>query len=108
MGYCYSKRIEYVDKETARALWEDLYDSANSLWKVTMDAYYPRKVPGTDGDTLYGRFAASTWDLQNQHATLGNSADSSGGMITFNSEVSKAARRRREVLHPGGLMQLMR
>jgi len=108
MGYCYSKRIEYVDKETARALWEDLYDSANSLWKVTMDAYYPRKVPGTDGDTLYGRFAASTWDLQNQHATLGNSADSSGGMITFNSEVPKQLDDVAKYSTPGGLMQLMR
>ena len=108
IGYCYSKRIEYVDKETTRGLWEDLYDSANSLWKVTMNAYCPRKVPGTDGDTIYGRFAASTWDLQNQHATLGNSADSSGRMITFNSEVPKQFDDVAKYSTPGGLMQIMR
>jgi len=108
IGYCYSKRIEYVDKETTRGLWEDLYDPANSLWKVTMNAYCPRKVPGTDGDTIYGRFAASTWDLQNQHATLGNSADSSGRMITFNSEAPKQFDDVAKYSTPGGLMQIMR
>jgi hypothetical protein len=107
-GYCYSKRVEYVDKETTRGLWEDLYDSSGRLWKVTMNAYYPRKVPGTDGETIYGRFAASTWDLQNQHATLGNSTDLTGRMITFNSEVPKQFDDIAKYSTPGGLMQIMR
>jgi hypothetical protein len=108
LGYCYAKRIEYVDKETTRALWEDLYDSAKQLWKITMNAYCPSRVPRTDGDTLYGRFAASTWDLQNQHATLGNSADSSGRMMTFNSEAPKEFDDVARYSTPVGLMQIMR
>jgi Protein of unknown function (DUF1329) len=108
LGYCYSKRIEYVDKETTRGLWEDLYDSAGKLWKVTMNAYYPRRVPGTDGETIYGRFAASTWDLQNQHATLGNSTDATGRLITFNSEVPSQFDDVAKFSTPGGLMQIMR
>src|SRR5262249_30311425 len=77
-SYCYSKRIDYIDKETARSLWEELYDSNGRLWKVTMTGYYPRRVPGTDGETIYGRFAAATWDLRNRHATFGNSTDGRG------------------------------
>jgi len=108
VGYCYSKRVEYVDKETTRGLWEDLYDSEGKLWKVTMNAYYPRRVPGTDGETLYGRFAASTWDLQNQHATLGNSTDATGRTISFNSEVPRQFDDVAKYSTPGGLMQIMR
>jgi hypothetical protein len=73
-----------------------------------MNAYYPREVPGTDGETLYGRFAASTWDLQNQHATLGNSTDSTGRLITFNSEVPVQYDNVVRYSTPGGLVQIMR
>ncbi|MGA7760245.1 MAG: DUF1329 domain-containing protein [Candidatus Binataceae bacterium] len=107
-GYCYAKRIEYIDEETARSLWEDLYDSNRNLWKVTLSAYFPRQVPGTDGETIYGRFAASTWDLQNQHATLGNSTDPSGRLIMFNAEVSREFDNVTQYSMPGGLMQIMR
>jgi Protein of unknown function (DUF1329)/Polymer-forming cytoskeletal len=107
-GYCYAKRIEYIDKETVRSLWTDLYDYNRNLWKVTMSAYHPRKVPGTDGDTIYGRFAATTWDLQNQHATLGNSTDPSGRLIMFNTEVPHEFDNVTEYSTPSGLMQIMR
>jgi hypothetical protein len=107
-GYCYAKRIEYIDEETARSLWEDLYDSDRNLWKVTLSAYHPRKVPGTDGETIYGRFAASTWDLQNQHATLGNSTDPSGRLIMFNAEVPREFDDVTQYSSPSGLMQIMR
>jgi len=107
-GYCYAKRIEYIDEETARSLWTDLYDSNRNLWKVTMSAYYPRKVPGTDGETIYGRFAAATWDLQNQHATLGNSTDPSGRLIMFNAEVPREFDDVTQYSTPAGLMQIMR
>ena len=89
-------------------MWEDLYDSNRNLLKVTLSAYYPRNVPGTDGETIYGRFAASTWDLQNQHATLGNSTDPSGRLIMFNAEVSGEFDNVTEYSTPGGLMWIMR
>jgi len=107
-GYCYAKRIEYIDKETVRSLWEDLYDSNRNLWKVTLSAYYPRQVPGTDGETIYGRFAAATWDLQNQHATFGNSTDPSGRLIMFNAEVPREFDDVSQYSTPAGLMQIMR
>jgi hypothetical protein len=107
-GYCYSKRIEYIDEETVRSLWEDLYDPQRKLWKVTMSAYHPRSVPGADGETIYGRFAAATWDLQNQHATFGNSIDPNGHLIMFNDEVPAEFDNVAEYSTPGGLMQIMR
>ena len=107
-GYCYADRIEYIDEETSRSLWEDLYDSDRNLWKVTLSAYHPRKVPGTDGETIYGRFAASTWDLQNRHATLGNSTDPSGRLIMFNAEVPREFDDVTQYSTPSGLMQILR
>lgn len=108
MSYCYSSRVAYIDRETARNLWEDLYDSRGRLWKVTMSAYFPRKVPGVDGETLYGRFAAFTWDLQNRHATFGNSTDSRGRFIMLNDEVPEQLNNVTRYSTPAGLMQIMR
>ena len=34
LGYCYGKRIMYVDKKFAHELWSDLYDVNMKLWKV--------------------------------------------------------------------------
>jgi hypothetical protein len=54
-----------------------------------MSAYYLRRVSGTDGQTIYGRFAAATWDLQSLYATFGYSTDSSGHFITLNREAPR-------------------
>jgi hypothetical protein len=107
-GYCYSRRIDYVDKETSRSLWEELYDVNGKLWKISMGAYHPRKVPDADGETIYGRFAAATWDLQNQHATLGHGTDLDGRLIMFNSEVPREFDDVARYSTPGGLMQIMK
>jgi Protein of unknown function (DUF1329) len=108
-GYCYSKRIIYVDKETARELWNTIYDSTGSLWKIYMDAYHPRKVPGTDGETIFGRFFAIGWDLQNDHISLGYEDGSNfGDMIGMNSEVPKGYDDVSLYSSPGGLMHIMR
>ena len=55
-----------------------------------------------------GRFAAATWDLQNQHATLGNSTDPSGRLIMFNAEVPREFDDVNQYSTPAGLMQIMR
>jgi hypothetical protein len=33
-GYCYGKRVMYVDKATYAPVWEDLYDSKMQLWRI--------------------------------------------------------------------------
>jgi hypothetical protein len=106
-GYCYSKRTIYVDKETARELWDEEYDVTGKLWKVGLAGYHPQKVPGTDGETIYGRFFAETWDLQNEHVTLGYNTDNNGRYVMLNSEVPKEYDNVAKYSTPGGLMQIM-
>lgn len=107
-GYCYGKRIINIDKETARGLWDDEYDTNGKLWKITMTGYHKRKVPGADGETIYGRFYASTWDMQNEHISLGYNTDKGGRYVMFNTEVPKEFDNVAKYSTPGGLMQIMR
>jgi len=46
-GYCYSRRVIYVDKETLYPLTIDLYDSAGGLYKLWLGLQTPIRVPDT-------------------------------------------------------------
>ncbi|MGA7761809.1 MAG: DUF1329 domain-containing protein [Candidatus Binataceae bacterium] len=46
-GYCYSRRVIYVDKETLFPLAIDLYDSAGALYKFWVGFETPLRVPNT-------------------------------------------------------------
>jgi hypothetical protein len=50
-GYCYGKRILYVDKENYFAGAQlDLYDSSGQLFKSQLVFSYPEPIPGTEHD----------------------------------------------------------
>ena len=34
MGYCYSNRVMYLDREIWLTFWNDNFDSDRKLWKV--------------------------------------------------------------------------
>jgi hypothetical protein len=46
-GYCYSKRVLYIDKQTFFPLAIDLYDPAGQLYKSWIEFQSPMRVPGT-------------------------------------------------------------
>jgi Protein of unknown function (DUF1329) len=106
-GYCYGKRTIYIDKETAVGMADEEYDATGKLWKIYILGYHPRQVPGTDGETLFGRFFAATWDLQNEHVSLGYNSDTSGRGAMFNSEVRPQYDNVTRYSTPAGLMQIM-
>jgi hypothetical protein len=50
-GYCYGKRVMYVDKENYFGGAQlDLYDMAGQLYKTQIVVSYPQSIPGTEGD----------------------------------------------------------
>jgi hypothetical protein len=50
-GYCYGKRVIYIDKENYFAGAQlDLYDAAGALYKSQLIFSTPAPVPGTNGD----------------------------------------------------------
>ncbi|MGH7906447.1 MAG: DUF1329 domain-containing protein [Candidatus Binataceae bacterium] len=67
-GYCYGKRILYVDKQSFQSQWADLYDANNKFWKVDLDPQDMLTVPG-EGTFWTNNGVSGFWDMQNDHMT---------------------------------------
>ncbi len=77
-GYCYSRRVMYVDKETYNDLWNDLYDAAGKLWKIQIIAHIESPIPHEGEQFETGNFINTIWDVQNAHMTSSQSSDAAG------------------------------
>lgn len=72
--YAYSKRIIYLDKESYRIPFTEMYDPAGELWKVWINNYkfathpYPGAKYGFDWEVAY-RPSITMIDLQLEHGT---------------------------------------
>lgn len=69
-GYCYGKRVMYVDKATYAPFWEDLYDSKMQLWRIFGMFMRTVDVPGIGPVTASGSMVWAFWDVQNSHASF--------------------------------------
>jgi uncharacterized protein DUF1329 len=69
-GYCYGKRVMYVDKATFAPMWEDLYDAKMQLWRIFGMFMETVDVPGIGPVTASGAMVWAFWDVQNSHATF--------------------------------------
>jgi uncharacterized protein DUF1329 len=69
-GYCYGKRVMYVDKATYAPLWEDLYDSNLKLWRIMGLFLRSMDIPGIGTVDASGSMVWAFWDVQNSHATF--------------------------------------
>ncbi len=69
-GYCYGKKIYYVDKEFYSQIENESYDANMKLWKVEIGFRTPIPVPGGG---VYATSAGyiNMYDLQNDHASIG-------------------------------------
>jgi Protein of unknown function (DUF1329) len=79
-GYCYGKKVIYVDKQFFAALWEDAYDSNMEPWKYI--AYFLRtcEVPGLGPVNSCGADIQAYWDVRNNHATFFTDPDAAHPM----------------------------
>jgi hypothetical protein len=70
-GYCYSRRVLYIDKETLQPAWADLYDADGRLWKTGPALNHTQSVPG-GGEAVVVPAGAwyELWDLENGHASV--------------------------------------
>jgi hypothetical protein len=69
-GYCYGKRVMYVDKATYAPIWEDLYDSNMKPWRILGLFLRTINVPGIGPQDDAGSLIWAFWDVQNQHASF--------------------------------------
>jgi len=69
-GYCYGKRVMYVDQATSAPLWEDLYDKDLHLWRIYGLFLHPAEVPNVGMVDTTGAMVYAFWDVQNSHTTF--------------------------------------
>jgi len=106
-GYCYGKRIMYVDKVFMHEDWSDLYDSNMKLWKVLQLGAAPKVINGVETSVI-GSFWAGMWDFQNYHATLAFTADGPGRDIVIDDAVPKEFEDVTRYCTPAGMMMILR
>ena len=105
-GYCYGKRIMYLDKRLAKDWWEDLYDSNMKLWKVLSFETGYRFSHDANGEVI-AKYAGHMLDLQNDHETFGWSAGRDGRDRVIDDEVPKQNEDIPRYSSPAGLSQIM-
>ncbi len=106
-GYCYGKRVMYIDKQMNAPLWEDLYDAEMKLWKVALFCPLAKEVPGVGVQNVNGTALQHVWDLRNQHASYFSSIGNGQGFLV-NEQVPKEFQDVARYSTPGGLNQIMR
>ena len=107
-GYCYGKRIMYVDQQFYGPLWEDLYDRNMKLWKIAHLSPQVRDIPGIGLTSNSGSIFEQFWDVQSNHATYDASFDGHGHGPLVASQVPAGYLDLRRYGSPGGMSEIMR
>lgn len=106
-GYCYGKRVMYIDKQFYGALWEDLYDSRDQPWKFLAVFRPALQAPGIGPVNEALSYDESIWDIQNKHATF--FLDPTGDKpIYLNQQAPANYQDVERYTTPGGLNMIMR
>jgi hypothetical protein len=107
-GYCYGKRIIYVDKQFFGPLWLDLYDPQMQLWKVALLQPIVTDIPRIGVQNSTGAWYAHWWDLQSHHATFQGPRDGHGYNVLLNDNVPSSYLDVERYTTAGGLGDVMR
>jgi len=107
-GYCYGKRIMYVDRQFYGALWEDLYDPKMQLWKVALLQPIVIKIPRIGLQNSTGAQFSHWWDIQNEHATFSGPNDGHGYNVLINDDAPQQYLDVQKYTTPGGLTEVLR
>jgi hypothetical protein len=104
-GYCYGKRVMYVDTHFHGALWQELYDAKMKLWKLYEVAPQRLEVPGIGPQNVPGGDMEEIWDIQNNHATW---AAELAKTLVANANASREFQDLQRFTTPAGLNLIMR
>jgi hypothetical protein len=107
-GYCYGKRVMYVDKTDNAPLWEELYNPDGKLWKIA--GLFPRTVdvPNVGPIDNSGSLIYAFWDIQNNHASFVADPTDNSYPFYVNEQVPKDYLDLTRYSEPSGLNMIMR
>jgi hypothetical protein len=106
-GYCYGKRVMYVDQAFAAPLWEDLYDMEMKPWKFLGLFLRTLDVPGIGPVNATGSQVEAYWDIQNKHSTF-FSDPAMNRPFYVNEQAPREYNNVTKYTSPGGLNEIMR
>ena len=104
-GYCYGKRIIYVDSHFHGPLWQEIYDSKMKLWKFYEVAAQKVDVPGIGPQNAAGGDMETIWNVQDNHATW---AAENAKTLQANENAPKEFQDRERYTTAAGLNLIMR
>jgi len=104
-GYCYGKRVMYVDTNNFSSLWEELFDTQMKLWKFQATMPQRVNVPGVGPVVTPGVDVEMIWDIQRNHASA---AGESAGSLYVNEQAPAEFQDLARYTTPAGLNLIMR
>lgn len=107
-GYCYGKRVMYVDKATYNTYWEELYDAKMQPWKFAGFFLHAIEVPEVGPVDSSGSLIYAFWDIQNNHASFITDPVDNQPTTYVNEQVPKEYLDLNRYSTPGGLNLIMR
>lgn len=107
-GYCYGKRIMYVDKQYYDTLAEDIYDANMKLWKVVWVGLSPGQFDNYGDQMGFCGIVENYWDMQNDHVSYITGFGPKGLCSTLDKSILPEYDNITKYSTPGGLMQMMR
>ena len=69
-GYCFAKRVIYVDAATYAPLWEDLYDKKMQPNRSIALFLHTLDIPGIGPQDSSNSMIYGIWDVQTNHSTV--------------------------------------
>jgi hypothetical protein len=107
-GYCYGKRVMYVDKTSFAPYWEDIYDMQMQPWKIVGLFLRRTDIPGVGKVETSGSLVYAFWDIKNDHASFVMDPTSSSYRFEANGDVPAEYLDLTRYTTPGGLTMIMR
>jgi hypothetical protein len=107
-GYCYGKRVMYIDQATFATYWEELYDPAMRPWKTVGLFLHAVDVPGIGPVDESNSLIYAFWDVSNNHASFLGDPTDKGYPVYVNDQVPNEYRDVRRYSTPAGLNLIMR
>ena len=107
-GYCYGKRVMYVDKADSAPLWEELYDPKNALWKIGGLFLHTVDVPNIGPVDSSGSLIYAFWDIQKNHASIIADPTDTSHQFYVNEQTPKEFLDETRYSTPSGLNLIMR
>jgi hypothetical protein len=107
-GYCYASRVDYIDKQYYTSMAEDVYDAQMQLWKIYLISTATKNFDNYGEQEWMGGIVFQAWDVQNDHATFGTTANTKGQRLFWDKEIPERYRDITKYGTPAGLATVMR